>query len=101
MLRNVRGVASKPQVQEHPMACSLLVRTKLAQPVRALMQWAPLFPEPGPISESDIFTWEALIMGPKDTPFEGGVFAAKLTFVRALYPLRDRMQALIRSLTPV
>ena len=35
----------------------------------------------GPISESDLFTWEALIMGPKDTPFEGGVFAAKLTFV--------------------
>ncbi|KAJ3486418.1 hypothetical protein NLI96_g4259 [Meripilus lineatus] len=34
----------------------------------------------GPISESDFFTWEALIMGPKDTPFEGGVFAAKLTF---------------------
>jgi ubiquitin-protein ligase len=23
-------------------------------------------------------------MGPKDTPFEGGVFAAKLTFVSAL-----------------
>ena len=35
----------------------------------------------GPISESDLFIWEALIMGPKDTPFEGGVFAAKLTFV--------------------
>lgn len=35
----------------------------------------------GPISESDLFTWEALIIGPKDTPFEGGVFAAKLTFV--------------------
>ncbi|KAH8114845.1 ubiquitin-conjugating enzyme [Phellopilus nigrolimitatus] len=34
----------------------------------------------GPISEEDIFTWEALICGPKDTPFEGGVFAAKLTF---------------------
>ena len=38
----------------------------------------------GPISESDFFTWEALIMGPKDTPFEGGVFPAKLTFVRGL-----------------
>ncbi|PSS34242.1 hypothetical protein PHLCEN_2v1708 [Hermanssonia centrifuga] len=37
--------------------------------------------EAGPISESDFFTWEALIMGPKDTPFEGGVFVAKLTFV--------------------
>lgn len=23
----------------------------------------------GPISESDFFTWEALIVGPKDTPF--------------------------------
>ncbi|CAL1697951.1 unnamed protein product [Somion occarium] len=40
----------------------------------------------GPISESDFFTWEALIMGPKDTPFEGGVFAAKLTFPSD-YPL--------------
>lgn len=63
----------------------------------------------GPISESDFFTWEALICGPKDTPFvkipnfslyfcppfieiviisstltqEGGVFTAKLTFVRS------------------
>lgn len=42
----------------------------------------PFFPEPGPVTESDMFTWEALIMGPKDTPFEGGVFSAKLTFVR-------------------
>lgn len=39
----------------------------------------------GPVSESDFFTWEALIMGPKDTPFEGGVFAAKLTFVSTTY----------------
>lgn len=23
----------------------------------------------GPVSESDFFTWEALICGPKDTPF--------------------------------
>ena len=41
-------------------------------------------PSAGPISESDFLTWEALIMGPKDTPFEGGVFAAKLTFVSPL-----------------
>jgi ubiquitin-conjugating enzyme E2 G2 len=25
--------------------------------------------ELGPVSESDFFTWEALISGPKDTPF--------------------------------
>lgn len=35
----------------------------------------------GPISEDDFFTWEAVIDGPKDTPFEGGVFVAKLEFV--------------------
>ncbi|KAF8488901.1 ubiquitin-conjugating enzyme/RWD-like protein [Gautieria morchelliformis] len=41
----------------------------------------------GPISESDFFTWEALICGPKDTPLkEGGVFVAKLTFPSD-YPL--------------
>ncbi|KAF5329245.1 hypothetical protein D9619_009036 [Psilocybe cf. subviscida] len=40
----------------------------------------------GPISESDFFTWEALICGPKDTPFEGGIFSAKLTFPND-YPL--------------
>ena len=26
-------------------------------------------PSTGPISESDFFIWEALICGPKDTPF--------------------------------
>ncbi|KAJ4481019.1 ubiquitin-conjugating enzyme/RWD-like protein [Lentinula aciculospora] len=42
----------------------------------------------GPIFESDFFTWEALICGPKDTPFEGGVFSAKLTFAKPSdYPL--------------
>ena len=35
----------------------------------------------GPISEDDFFTWEAVIEGPKDTPFEDGVFVAKLEFV--------------------
>ena len=44
--------------------------------------------EAGPVSESDFFTWEALILGPKDTPFEGGVFPAILTFVRTLYVRR-------------
>ena len=39
----------------------------------------------GPISEEDFFTWEAVIEGPKDTPFEGGVFVAKLEFVSPYY----------------
>ncbi|KDE05607.1 ubiquitin-conjugating enzyme E2-18 kDa [Microbotryum lychnidis-dioicae p1A1 Lamole] len=40
----------------------------------------------GPISENDFFIWSALIQGPSETPFEGGVFEAELTFPRD-YPL--------------
>lgn len=40
----------------------------------------------GPVSEDDMFLWEALIQGPEDTPFEGGIFAAELKFPRD-YPL--------------
>lgn len=40
----------------------------------------------GPVSEDDIFLWEALIQGPDGTPFEGGVFPAELKFPRD-YPL--------------
>eukprot|EP01128_Nolandella_sp_AFSM9_P003978 TRINITY_DN1747_c4_g1_i1.p1 TRINITY_DN1747_c4_g1~~TRINITY_DN1747_c4_g1_i1.p1 ORF type:complete len:207 (+),score=57.17 TRINITY_DN1747_c4_g1_i1:87-623(+) len=34
----------------------------------------------GPVVEDNFFVWEALIMGADDTPFEGGVFSAILTF---------------------
>lgn len=34
----------------------------------------------GPVDESNYFLWEAVIMGPEDTYYEGGVFTAILTF---------------------
>ena len=40
----------------------------------------------GPVSEDDIFLWEALIQGPDGTPFEGGIFPAELKFPKD-YPL--------------
>ena len=40
----------------------------------------------GPVSEDDMFIWEALIQGPEGTPFEGGVFPAELKFPKD-YPL--------------
>lgn len=40
----------------------------------------------GPVTEDDMFHWEALIEGPGGTPFEGGVFAAELKFPKD-YPL--------------
>ncbi|KAK0538429.1 ubiquitin conjugating enzyme Ubc7/UbcP3 [Tilletia horrida] len=45
-----------------------------------------LFPAVGPISEDNYLEWEALLPGPEDTPFEGGVFSAKLSFP-STYPL--------------
>eukprot|EP00842_Homolaphlyctis_polyrhiza_P006681 jgi/Hompol1/7013/HPOL_002826-RA len=40
----------------------------------------------GPIDESNFFEWEALITGPDDTPYEGGVFSATISFPKD-YPL--------------
>ncbi|EIW68195.1 hypothetical protein TREMEDRAFT_69247 [Tremella mesenterica DSM 1558] len=34
----------------------------------------------GPISEDNMLEWEALIQGPEGTPYEGGIFSAKLIF---------------------
>ncbi|KAJ2711696.1 ubiquitin conjugating enzyme Ubc7/UbcP3, partial [Coemansia sp. Cherry 401B] len=39
-----------------------------------------------PISEDNFFEWEAVIAGPSDTPFEGGIFTATLSFPKD-YPL--------------
>lgn len=40
----------------------------------------------GPISDENMLLWEALISGPPETPFEGGLFPAILTFPND-YPL--------------
>ncbi|CAD6936653.1 unnamed protein product, partial [Tilletia laevis] len=45
-----------------------------------------LFPAVGPISEENYLEWEALLPGPDGTPFENGVFSARLSFP-STYPL--------------
>mmetsp|Transcript_34781 Transcript_34781/g.87481 ORF Transcript_34781/g.87481 Transcript_34781/m.87481 type:complete len:165 (+) Transcript_34781:74-568(+) len=40
----------------------------------------------GPVTEDNFLVWEAYIVGPPETPYEGGVFEATLTFPKD-YPL--------------
>lgn len=52
------------------------IRTELSE-----MQRSP--PEncsAGPINESDQFHWQATILGPLETPYEGGIFRLDVTF---------------------
>lgn len=41
----------------------------------------------GPISEDNMFQWQATIVGPDETPWEGGMFALRLTFPDE-YPIK-------------
>jgi hypothetical protein len=38
----------------------------------------------GPINEDNLLEWECFIRGPDDTPFEGGVFPATLSFPKVI-----------------
>jgi len=59
---------------------------RLFKEYRALSSDPPEGITAGPVNEDDMFIWEALIQGPEDTPFEGGVFPAELRFPKD-YPL--------------
>jgi len=51
----------------------------------------------GPINEEDFFRWEAVIMGPPDTPYESGCFEAVLTFPID-YPLKPPKMVFISEI---
>ncbi|KAI5799204.1 ubiquitin-conjugating enzyme/RWD-like protein [Peziza echinospora] len=65
---------------------SAVAARRLLKEYRQLVDEAPEGLSAGPIDEDNLFEWECLIQGPEDTPFEGGVFPATLSFPKD-YPL--------------
>ncbi|KAG9773097.1 ubiquitin-conjugating enzyme E2-18 kDa, partial [Aureobasidium melanogenum] len=59
---------------------------RLFQEYKALLTNPPQGITAGPVTEDDLFVWEALIEGPEGTPYEGGIFPAELRFPKD-YPL--------------
>ncbi|KAI3650425.1 hypothetical protein MP228_003906 [Amoeboaphelidium protococcarum] len=59
---------------------------RLVKEYKELTQNAPDGILAAPLTEDDMFTWEAVIRGPSGTPYEDGVFQAILTFPKD-YPL--------------
>lgn len=53
---------------------------RLQREYQEIQQDPPANCTAGPISDADFFTWEAMIFGPADSPFQGGVFRLYIRF---------------------
>ena len=84
VLREVGAVLG--QTRATSLMAASVASKRLFQEYKNLTNDPPDGITAGPISEDDLFIWEALIQGPEGTPFEGGVFPAELKFPRD-YPL--------------
>ena len=55
--------------------------------LKEIIESPPLNCSAGPINNDNMFEWEAFIIGPDDTPYQGGSFKLKITFPQN-YPFK-------------
>lgn len=53
---------------------------RLMQDLRGIQDEAPAGISAAPLSEDNMFVWNASIIGPDESPWEGGIYALRLTF---------------------
>ena len=54
------------------------VAKRIQKEVREMAQQPPSNCSAGPITEQDIYSWQATIIGPADSPYQGGIFNLKI-----------------------
>jgi len=60
-----------------PVTASTL---RLMSDLRAIQQDPPEGCSASPVSEDNMYIWNASVFGPEETPWEGGVFSIRITF---------------------
>ena len=53
---------------------------RLQRELTEIQQDPPVGCTAGPVKEEDMFLWEAMIFGPSDSPFAGGIFNLSIRF---------------------
>jgi ubiquitin-protein ligase len=89
--------------QNGPFDCTKKVNDRIQRndnkSTRRFEWYLTLGLQAGPVSEDNYFEWEALIMGPEETPFEDGIFVASLKFPKD-YPLSPPTMVRLFSFEP-
>lgn len=72
-------------------------RTRILNELKKIKESPPGNCSAGPVSDDDIDHWNGTIIGPSDSPFEGGIFKVEISFPKE-YPYKAPY---IKFLTPI
>mmetsp|Transcript_21805 Transcript_21805/g.37216 ORF Transcript_21805/g.37216 Transcript_21805/m.37216 type:complete len:159 (+) Transcript_21805:193-669(+) len=67
----------------HPHTSASMLR--LMSDLKAIKNSPPEGCSASPVTDDNLFVWNASVFGPDDTPFEGGIFSLRVTFTER-YP---------------